>query len=127
MKLLLDTHAFLWSLTGEGLSQAAQTAFLDEANELFLSAVSYWEICLKMSIGKLELAPNWVAVIAEEMRANQIKWLPIAQVHCQTLIQLPFIHNDPFDRLLIAQVQCEEMTLLTSDKNIHAYSIQTLW
>jgi PIN domain nuclease of toxin-antitoxin system len=111
----------------EKLSQTAHTAFLNSDNELYLSAVSYWEICLKISIGKLELAPDWADIIDEEMVANQIKWLPIAKKHCQVLGELPFIHNDPFDRLLIAQAQSEAMTLLTADKYIHAYPIKTLW
>jgi PIN domain nuclease of toxin-antitoxin system len=127
LKLLLDTHTLLWSIASGKLSQTAHIAFLDSGNELYLSAVSYWEICLKISIGKLELASDWVQIVDEEMRANQIKWLPIAKEHCRTLEELPFIHNDPFDRLLIAQAQCEAMTLLTADKNIHAYPIKTLW
>ena len=127
MKLLLDTHTFLWSISGQKLSQNAQDAFLDANNELFLSAVSYWEICIKQSIGKLGLAANWVQVFDQEMQFNHIQWLPIEKSHCQKIGELPFLHGDPFDRLLITQAMVEEMTLLTADSNIHQYPISALW
>ena len=127
MKLLLDTHTFLWSVSGKKLSQDAENAFLDTNNELFLSAVSYWEICIKQSIGKLGLAANWVEVFDREMVFNHIQWLPIEKSHCQKISELPFLHGDPFDRLLIAQAVLEDMTLLTADSNIHQYPAPTLW
>lgn len=127
MKLLLDTHAFLRSIVGENMSKAATDAFLDLENELYLSAASYWEICIKNSLGKLELAEDWVKVFDREMLANSIKWLPIEKEHCRGLAELPFLHRDPFDRLLIAQANCEGMTLLTADTNIHQYEIPTIW
>ncbi len=127
MKLLLDTHAFLWSISGKGLSQNAQNAFLDASNDLFLSAVSYWEICIKQSIGKLGLTPNWVQVFDQEIQFNHIQWLPIEKFHCQKIGELPFLHGDPFDRLLIAQAMSEGMTLLTADASIQQYTVPTLW
>ena len=127
MKLLLDTHAFLWSITNGKLSKTAQEAFLDPENELYLSAASYWEICIKNSLGKLLLAKDWQASVDQEMEINHIKWLSIAKTHCQEVIQLPWLHRDPFDRLLIAQARYEAMTVLTADPNIHQYAIPTLW
>lgn len=127
MKLLLDTHAFLWGINGQRLSQNAQNAFLDANNELYLSAVSYWEICIKQSIGKLGLAANWVQVFDQELEINHIQWLPIEKLHCQKLGGLPFLHGDPFDRLLIAQAIVEGMTLLTADASIHQYPVPALW
>lgn len=127
MKLLLDTHAFLWSLSGEHFSKQAQDAFLNPQNSLALSAASYWEICIKVSLGKLKLQSNWEQIFDREMAANQIQWLPVEKEHCCRVVELPFIHRDLFDRLLIAQAICEEMTLLTADKNIHAYHVPTLW
>ena len=127
MKLLLDTHVFLWSMTGENLSYAARDAFLDTNNQLFLSAASYWEICIKQNIGKLRLAPDWAEIFDRELAANSIQWLPIEKNHCQQIEQLPSLHGDPFDRLLIAQAQCESMTLLTADSNIQAYPVETFW
>ncbi len=127
MKLLLDTHTFLWAVDRQGLSPAATQAFLDTDNELFLSAVSYWEICIKLSLGKLTLSPDWRQLFDQEMAANQIQWLPIEKEHCWQLTQLPFLHGDPFDRLLVAQAQIEGMTLLTTDAQIGNYAVTTLW
>ena len=126
-KLLLDTHTFLWAVAGQGLSAAATTAFLDTSNRLYFSAASYWEICIKLSLGKLTLAPDWRQQFEQEMKINQIQWQPITPEHCWQLTQLPFLHRDPFDRLLIAQAQVEGMTVLTGDSQIHHYSVATLW
>lgn len=127
MKLLLDTHAFLWFMKGENLSQKAQDAFLAIDNDLYLSAASYWEICIKHSLGKLDLDKDWNEVFDREMLLNGIKWLPIEKEHSQGIIALPMIHRDPFDRLLIAQAYAEGMTLLTADSNIEQYDIPTIW
>ena len=128
MKILLDTHAFLWSTQAdERLSTKAQAAFLDSQNALYLSAASYWEICVKYALGKLGLQPDWPNLLEQEIAANQISWLPIEKDHCQALTELPILHRDPFDRILIAQAQCEGMTLLTADGQIQRYEVPTLW
>ena len=127
MKLLLDTHAFLWLISNQKLSQRASDAFLDTSNQLFLSAASYWEICIKRSVGKLVLAEGWEQSLEREMRANDIRWLPIERAHCQAIIELPWIHRDPFDRLLIAQAREEGMAILTADEYIPQYGIATIW
>jgi len=127
VKFLLDTHVLLWIIIDGPVSEQARSAFLNEENELFLSAASYWEICIKVSIGKLDLAANWQKTIEDEMRINGIKWLPIEKTHCHELLKLPFHHGDPFDRLLIAQALHEKMTLLTADGNIKLYAVQTMW
>lgn len=127
MKLLLDTHVFLWSITNGKLSENARQAFLDPENDLYLSAVSYWEICIKTSLGKLVLAKDWITTVDQELEGNHIKWLSVEKAHCQEVIQLPWHHRDPFDRLLIAQTRTEAMTLITADPCIHQYDIPTLW
>ena len=127
MKLLLDTHAFLWAMADAGLSESAAAAFLDIENDLYLSAASYWEICIKISIGKLVLSTGWEDRIERFLKLNRINWLPIARTHSQGIIHLPMIHRDPFDRLLIAQAQCEGMTILTRDEHIRQYDIPTIW
>lgn len=127
MILLLDTHTFLWVVNDGPLSKTARASFLDINNKLFLSAVSYWEICIKNSIGKLTLAEDWADQFDTEMRANNIQWLPIAKPHARRIIDLPLIHQDPFDRLLIAQALCEDMSILTSDRNIAKYDVTTIW
>ena len=127
MKLLLDTHAFLWGIGSRNLSASAQAAFLDPSNELYLSSVSYWEICIKATIGKLTLTANWQQEFDEEITINNIKWLPLEKAHCKKIISLPMLHNDPFDRLIIAQALCEDLTLMTADSNIQKYKVTTLW
>lgn len=127
MKLLLDTHAFLWLIGNQRLSQRAGAAFLDPSNQLFLSAASYWEICIKRSIGKLVLAEDWKQSVEREMQINDIRWLPIERSHCQAIIGLPWIHRDPFDRLLIAQAREEGMAILTADEYIPQYGVATIW
>lgn len=127
MKLLLDTHAFLWFMQDENLSQNAQAAFLDTSNDLYFSAASYWEICIKHSLGKLDLAGNWDKLFDREMTVNTIRWLPIKKEHSRGIISLPMLHRDPFDRLLISQARCEGMTLLTADSHIQQYDVLTLW
>lgn len=127
MKLLLDTHAFLRLIGNQKLSQRASDAFLDPGNQLFLSAASYWEICIKRSIGKLVLAEDWQQSVEREMQINDIRWLAIERSHCQAIIELPWIHRDPFDRLLIAQAREEGMALLTADEYVSQYGVATIW
>lgn len=127
MQLLLDIHAFLWIINGGLLSQRARQSFLDQENETHLSAASYWEISIKVSIGRLVLADDWIEVFDRELAANRIKWLPIKKEHCAGVVNLPMIHRDPFDRLLIAQALFEQMTLLTHDEYIQQYDAPFLW
>ena len=110
MKVLLDTHAFLWLITGdEQLSETAQKTFLDPANSLFLSAASLWEICIKESLGKLSLKNGWLKTIQNEIKLNAIQWLPEEILHCAEVTKLPFHHRNPFDRMLIAQALVEDL------------------
>lgn len=127
MKILLDTHVFIWSVTRKSLSPTATALFLDSANELYFSLASYWEIAVKVSLGKLVLDNKWMQQIDEEMTANGIQWLPIAKEHCQQVTTLPHLHGDPFDRLLIAQAMVEQMTLMTANDKITRYAIPTVW
>lgn len=128
MRLLLDTHVFLWSMKEwEKLSAQAESAFLSTEHSLYLSATSYWEICIKYTIGKITLTDNWKQRFDEEIAVNQIVWLPIEKEHCQALTELPLIHRDPFDRIIIAQAQLEGMTILTADEQIQKYEVLTLW
>ncbi len=127
MRLLLDTHAFLWSITSSRLSPAADAAFLDTGNQLFLSVASYWEMCIKLSLGKLALPDNWQQVAERAMAVNEIRWLPIEPRHCRAVIALPHHHHDPFDRLLVAQAQTEKLTLLSADPNFGGYDVPVVW
>ncbi len=103
MKILLDTHALLWLITqDERLSRKASGVFLNPENSLFFSAMGFWEICIKKSLGKLSLRPGWLKTITDEMKINAVHWLPVEISHCFELTKLPFHHRDPFDRMLIA-------------------------
>ncbi|MEE4599814.1 MAG: type II toxin-antitoxin system VapC family toxin [Desulfobacteraceae bacterium] len=128
MKVLLDTHAFLWSITGDDrLSKTAEEIFLDPDNNLFFSAASFWEICIKMNLGKLSLKRGWFKTIQEEMRINAVQWLPVEMRHCVELTKLPFHHRDPFDRMLIAQAMVADLQLLSRDGRLSAYEINRIW
>ena len=128
MNVLLDTHAFLWLATGDDrLSETARKTFLNQENSLFFSAASYWEICIKMSLGKISLKTGWFQTIQTEMEINAIQWLPIEMKHCAKVIKLPFHHRDPFDRMLVAQAITEKMQLLSRDSRLSAYSIKRIW
>ena len=128
MNVLLDTHALLWSITGDDrLSKTAEKTFLDPENNLYFSAASFWEICIKMSLGKLSLKSGWFKIIQEEMRTNAVQWLPVEMQHCVELTELPFHHRDPFDRMLIAQAMFEDLQLLSRDHRLSAYEIERIW
>ncbi len=128
MKVLLDTQAFLWAITGDGrLGLNARHAFLNMENRLFLSAASLWEICIKKSLGKISLKKGWLEAIRLEMAANTIQWLPIEWPHCREVAKLPFHHRDPFDRMLVAQARVEKLSLVSGDAQLSAYGIKRVW
>jgi PIN domain nuclease of toxin-antitoxin system len=128
MKVLLDTHAFLWLITGDDrLSENARQTFLNTQNSLFFSAASLWEICIKKSLGKISLKEGWFQTIQEEMVINTVQWLPIEMTHCAEVTELPFHHRDPFDRMLIAQAIVEEMKLMSRDRRLSKYTIELIW
>jgi PIN domain nuclease of toxin-antitoxin system len=132
VKLLFDTHVFLWSITSRRLSDAADAAFLDPDNVLYLSAASFWEICIKLGIGKLTLPEDWRDTAELAMTINAIHWLPIEKAHCLELLTLPRTgllsgQRDPFDRLLIAQARAEGLTVLTADPNFGRYDVPVVW
>lgn len=128
MKILLDTHALLWlAIDDSRLSQKAISAILQPEHQLFVSTVSYWEICIKAGIQKLDLNDDWQDKLMEGFVLNDIHWLNISVDHCHALLELPFHHRDPFDRLLIAQARHEGMHLLSRDRQFSAYDVALLW
>jgi PIN domain nuclease of toxin-antitoxin system len=128
MRLLLDTHAFLWWLAGdEALSPAARAAIADEANGVFVSAASAWEIATKHRIGKL---PGVAAVVADlegAIAGQGFEGLPIGVRHGQAAGALPGPHRDPFDRMLIAQAMLENLVLVSNEQAFDAYGLARLW
>lgn len=128
MKLLLDTHALIWLISGDNrLGEQAKEAFLNSDNKLYFSKASLWEMTIKISLGKLVLSENWLAAIEKEMISNGIQWLEIEIDHCKTLADLPFHHRDPFDRLLISQAISEAMTIISIDSQFSHYPLDIIW
>jgi PIN domain nuclease of toxin-antitoxin system len=122
MRLLLDTHALLWWLADEGLTEQARDAIADPANLVILSAASAWEISIKKALGKLS-APDDLEQQAEESGFSP---LPITIAHALAAGRLPRHHDDPFDRMLIAQAFAEGLTIVTHDKRFADYNAPTL-
>ena len=128
MRLLLDTHVLIWIFQDhQSLSVTAREQYADNQNELYFSVASYWEMCIKLSLGKLKLKENWTSTLEEEMAMNEIKWLPIRPRHINAIVKMPWIHRDPFDRLLVAQCQTEELAFMTADVKLSAYEIDVVW
>jgi PIN domain nuclease of toxin-antitoxin system len=128
MKLLLDTHAFLWFIAGDlQLSNVARLAIEDTDNQSFVSAASAWEIAVKVSLGKLRLADPYEVLLPREIRDNGFTYLPIELGHTAGVVALPFHHRDPFDRLLVAQAMSEQMAVVSIDAALDAYGVQRVW
>ncbi|QTR51640.1 type II toxin-antitoxin system VapC family toxin [Candidatus Thiothrix anitrata] len=128
MRLLLDTCTFLWLITDDNsLSQQARDVFQDPHNEVFLSAVSLWEITVKYQLGKLPLPEHPRHYIPRKRQQHQIESLSLHEDAIQHLANLPDIHRDPFDRMLICQAIQEGMAVLTPDPLILQYPVNTIW
>ena len=127
MKLLLDTHIFIWwADQPERLSRATLSALEDEANELLLSVASVWEMQIKIQLSKLKLNVPLKEIVKNQQETNDLTVLPVTLTHVLALDALPFHHKDPFDRLLIAQSVEEELTIVTADSQFSAYSVKLL-
>lgn len=123
MRLLLDTHALLWWLSDSSrLSSDSRQAITEPENVVFLSSVVVWEIRIKESIGKLDLPQGFRDVLDAEAFVE----LPMTSEHAHAVRDLPMLHRDPFDRLLIAQARTEGLTLVTRDPEIGRYDVRLL-
>jgi len=128
MKLLLDTHSFLWFIGGSSkLSVNARMLIEDLSNQSVLSVASLWEIAIKVSSGKLSLVQSFETFIPQQMSLNGIELLEISFPHTVVVATLPFHHRDPFDRLLIAQAIVEQIPIVGCDTKFDAYAITRLW
>lgn len=126
MKLLLDMHILLWYLEGHpNLPETQLQQIEDRRNQVAVSAVSLWEMTIKIAIGKLELMDD-LATVENTLLQQGIRILPIQTAHLQRLLSLPFHHRDPFDRLIIAQALAEEMILVSDDAAFSAYPVSLL-
>jgi PIN domain nuclease of toxin-antitoxin system len=128
VKLLLDTHAFLWWLgASRGLSRKARSAIGSGRNECYVSIASAWEIAIKVSLGTLRIGGTLDRFLPEQMAANGFHPLAIDLKHVARVATLPFHHRDPFDRLLVAQALEEELRVVTADPVFARYGVKRIW
>ncbi len=127
MRVLLDTHALIWHFAdSDSLSPSAKNIINNPQNKLFISAVSIWELSIKISLGKLELAAPVREVIGGYVKTGTVL-LSMTPEHAMSAESLPWHHRDPFDRMLIAQARREDLTLLTQDDRIRQYDVLHIW
>jgi PIN domain nuclease of toxin-antitoxin system len=127
MKLLMDTHAVLWFFDDvEKLSQKAFDAILNPDNDKYVSIASVWELAIKISLGKMRFSGGTVKFLSA-VGDNGFVLLPVKEEYVKRVEILPYIHRDPFDRMLIASAMSENMYLISADKNMQQYNVTSLW
>jgi PIN domain nuclease of toxin-antitoxin system len=119
MRLLLDTHIFLWAVAGSPLLKPAVRRLIEDADEVYVSAASLWEVAIKARLGKIEADAQELAAAID---ASGFLELPVSAAHAVGVARLDLHHNDPFDRLLVAQALAEPLKLLTTDAVLAKYS-----
>lgn len=128
MRALLDTHAFFWFVEDHpSLSPLGREIIADADNELLISPASYWEIAIKVSLGKWILNRPYEELLEIAIVQYGFQIIPILPIHTERLLTLPFHHRDPFDRMLVAQAIVEQIPIISSDIAIDAYAIQRKW
>ena len=128
MKFLLDTHTFLWFVLNQSeLSSVAHDLIINPNHDIFLSPVTYWEIAIKISIGKYQLPGPYEAWMNQQIFTNTFEILPITIAHTAIIISLPFHHKDPFDRLLISQAIVENIPIISTDRIFDSYPVDRIW
>ncbi len=118
MRLLLDTHVFLWAVTANRRLKSSAREFLSKADAVYVSAASIWEIAIKASLGKIE---GDAASLADVIEGSGFQELPVSAQHAAAVAKLPLHHTDPFDRLLLAQAFLEPLRFITADETLAAY------
>ena len=128
MNMLIDSHVLIWSYFEPiRLSSTASTAITDPNNRVFVSPASYWEIAIKISIGKLQLAESFNDFVQHAIFDNGFTILAIEPDHAAELVSLSYHHRDPFDRLIIAQAIVDKMAVVSADQTLDLYPVQRLW
>lgn len=128
MRLLLDTHAFLWWITDDArMSSAARTAIGDARNDVLLSIASVWEMAIKSGLGRLDLPADLTGFIDAQVKVNGFRLLGVELPHLARVRALPNNHRDPFDRLLVATAIAEAITLVSVDGRLGEYGAALLW
>ena len=127
MNLLLDTHALLWFVAGDGrLSRRARQAIEAKDTANFVSMASWWEVAIKCSLGKLSLDDS-LDDFMKQRTSEGFRLLALDPQHLCPLVELPFHHRDPFDRLIICQAMIEKMPICTADENFKRYPVRLVW
>jgi len=127
MNILLDTHAFIWLLNGDKtLSEKALVEIRNPENQIYISDASFWEISIKIKIGKLQFAQSFEKLMEYAVN-NNILILPLKFDYYTELLKLELHHRDPFDRIIIAQAIIENMTIITIDDKFKLYNIPIIW
>lgn len=125
---LLDTHTLVWAFEGDAhLSQIAARILSDVRNAVSASVASYWELQIKQTIGKLRVAADYNARLCAWLDSERMNWLTISREHCDRYRSLSLHHRDPFDRMLVAQAQVEELAILTVDPRFKQYDVKVVW
>jgi len=128
VRLLLDSHAFLWFITNDPqLSATAKALIADPNNEILVSPASYWETAIKVSIGKYPLTAPYETFVTQGIDGNSFRILPIEPRHAAVLTTMPFHHRDPFDRMLVAQAQVEKISVVSNDAILDLYGVNRVW
>lgn len=128
MRLLLDTHAFLWWIGDDDrLSRRAAALIADGTNQVFVSAASAWEVVLKSALGRIEVPTPIDRFFMAQLEANAFVPLPIQVRHTLGLASLPGVHRDPFDRILVAQAVAEELAIVSGDELVRRYPVAVEW
>ncbi len=128
MKLLLDTHAFLWWVEGTpALGRRARAEVSNPDNEVFVSIASCWELAIKLSLGKLRLTQGLERFIPEQLTRNGFGLLGMEFRHVARVADLPFHHRDPFDRVLVAQALQDELAIVSADRMFRKYGVTVVW
>jgi PIN domain nuclease of toxin-antitoxin system len=128
VRLLLDTHAFLWWVTDDDrLSERAGELIADGANDVYFSAASAWEIAIKAGLGRIRLSEDAWSLTPQQLERNAFQALPIHVTHAVAVITLPDLHRDPFDRMLVAQAMSEGLTIVSSDPELARYPVPVMW
>lgn len=122
MRVLIDTHVLLWWLAGDDLSPQVADAISDAANDVFVSAATIWELSIKQTLGKVDMPDDLV----DQLRRDSFTVLPIDERHAMVAGRLPRHHDDPFDRMLIAQALVDTLVLATRDRELRAYDVPVL-
>lgn len=127
MRLLLDTHVWLWMIgEQERLNEPTRAALSDPENDIFLSAAAVWELAIKHAGGKLKYTGSPAVQVPFHIKRSGVLPLPISNDHALAAAALPMHHRDPFDRMMIAQALAEELTLATADDRLSAYEVPLL-